>query len=168
MAYPCPLMTKFARRSARVILLDASDRLLLVRSATTQGQPDAWFTPGGGVEDGEDLASAAARELQEETGLAANPQDLHLVAFTSGTADLGWASGLFRDDFFVCRVVSHEVDTAGMTEFERRQNAGHHWWTQSELAATQETVYPNGLADLVADLITGRLPEVPIALPWHH
>jgi 8-oxo-dGTP pyrophosphatase MutT (NUDIX family) len=92
-------MTGFAGRSARVILLDASDRLLLVRSATTHGQPDAWFTPGGGVEDGEDLASAAARELQEETGLAVDPQDLRLVAYTTGTANLRWANGLFRDDF---------------------------------------------------------------------
>ena len=149
-------------------MLDASDRLLLVRSATTQGQPDAWFTPGGGVEDGEDLASAAARELQEETGLAVNPRDLRLVAYTTGTADLGWASGLFRDDFFVCRVASHEVDTAGMTEFERQLYAGHHWWTQAELAATRETVYPNDLADLVADLVAGRVPETPRALPWHH
>lgn len=43
-----------------------------------------------------------------------------------------------------------------------------HWWTQAELAATRETIYPAGLATLVADLIAGRLPVTPIALPWHH
>ncbi len=50
------MMAEFARRSARVILLDASDRLLLVRSAAVPGDPDrgyAWFTPGGGVEAGD-------------------------------------------------------------------------------------------------------------------
>jgi len=152
-------------------LLDAGDRLLLVRSASSTSRPDgghAWFTPGGGVEDGEDLASTAARELEEETGLAVDPQDLRLVAFATGTADLGWAKGLFRDDFFVCRVASHEVDVTGLTEFERTHYAGHHWWTHAELAATDETVYPNDLADLVAELIAGRVPETPIALPWHH
>ncbi len=164
-------MAEFARRSARVILLDRSDRLLLVRSALTPGQPDsryAWFTPGGGVEDGEDLAGAAARELHEETGLRVAPNDLRLVAFTTGTADLGWANGLFRDDFFLCRVVKHDVDTAGQTDFERQHYAGHRWWTHADLLATKEIVYPNDLAALLADLIADRMPATPIALPWHH
>jgi hypothetical protein len=66
-------MTEFARRSARVIVLDAADRLLLIRSIA----------------------------------------DLRPVAFAAGRADLGWASGLFRDDFFLHRVDRHRVDPAG-------------------------------------------------------
>ena len=155
-------MGEFVRRSARVLLLDASDRLLLVQSG------GAWLVPGGGVEEGEELADAAARELREETGLAVAPADLHPVAYTTGHADLGWASGLFCDDFFLHRVAGHEVDPAGLNEFERQHYGGHHWWTQAELAATRETIYPTGLAALVADLIAGRVPATPIALPWHH
>src|SRR5215472_9958292 len=111
-------MGEFVRRSARVLLLDASDRLLLVQSG------GAWLVPGGGVEEGEELADAAARELREETGLAVAPADLHPVAYTTGHADLGWASGLFRDDFFFCRVTGHQVDLAGLTEFERQHYRG--------------------------------------------
>lgn len=157
-------MTEFARRTARVILLDGSDRLLLIRSAVARGY--AWFTPGGGVDDGEDLAEAAVRELQEETGLRVAAADLHPVAYTTGTAELGWAKGLFRDDFFLYRVVRHDVDTSGQTDFERRHYAGHRWWTHGDLLATGDIVYPNGLAALVADLIVGRIPETPTALPW--
>jgi 8-oxo-dGTP pyrophosphatase MutT (NUDIX family) len=155
-------MTEFAHRSARVLVLDASDQLLLVQSG------DAWLVPGGGVEEGKTLAEAAARELREETGLAVTPADLYPVAYTTGRADLGWASRLPRDGFFLHRVSSHQVDSSGLNEFERRYDGGHRWWTQAELAATRETVYPVNLAALVAGPLAGRLPATPIALPWHH
>jgi 8-oxo-dGTP pyrophosphatase MutT (NUDIX family) len=164
-------MTTYARRSARVLLIDAADRLLLIRSLLIPGQPDgghAWFTPGGGIEPGEDLATAAARELQEEIGLTADPADLRHVAYTTGHANLGWANGLFRDEFFFHRVPSHEVDIAGQTDLERSHYAGHRWWLPADLATTTETIYPNQLASLVGDLRTGQIPARPIELPWHH
>src|SRR5580704_12370259 len=56
------------RHAARVVLLDPDGRVLLMRY--DDGPPNGrhWSTPGGGLEPGEDYASAAARELVEETG----------------------------------------------------------------------------------------------------
>src|SRR5258708_35812358 len=56
------------RPAGRVILLDPDDRVLLMRY--DDGPPNGvhWSTPGGGLEPGEDYASAAQRELSEETG----------------------------------------------------------------------------------------------------
>ncbi|XVU29939.1 NUDIX domain-containing protein [Actinoplanes sp. CA-054009] len=82
-------MTTYARRTGRVVLLDSLDRLLLLRCALAPGNPEkghAWFTPGGGLEPGEDPAEGAARELHEEVGLSVSTADLSPVAFTSGTS----------------------------------------------------------------------------------
>jgi ADP-ribose pyrophosphatase YjhB (NUDIX family) len=48
-----------------VMVLDAKERLLLVRDAGT----GLWATPGGAVDPDEDPADAAVREMWEETGL---------------------------------------------------------------------------------------------------
>jgi 8-oxo-dGTP pyrophosphatase MutT (NUDIX family) len=162
----------YRRRSARVLLVDAEDRVLLFRFWIDPNRHElghCWGTPGGGVEKGEPLLLAAVRELREETGLVVDPASLgpH-VAIASGMVSFDWATGLFRDDFFFHRTDGHQVDTSGFEDFEASQITEFRWWPVDELAATQEIVYPSALAALMADLIAGRIPEQPVRLPWHH
>ncbi|RLV04290.1 hypothetical protein CTZ27_09930 [Streptomyces griseocarneus] len=49
-----------------------------------------------------------------------------------------------------------------------KYHAGHRWWTQEEPAASGETVFPFGLAGLVARPAAGRVPAEPVRLPWQH
>ena len=51
----------------RVIVLDEDNRILMVK----QEHPErtVWMVPGGGIEEGENSAQAAVREVREETGL---------------------------------------------------------------------------------------------------
>ena len=56
------------RPAARVLLIDAQDRVLLLRANVGEG--DVWITPGGALEPGESAEQAALRELREETGVA--------------------------------------------------------------------------------------------------
>jgi 8-oxo-dGTP pyrophosphatase MutT (NUDIX family) len=160
------------RESARVLLVDSRDRLLLFRSLRHPGKPELgtlWHTPGGGINDGEPAAQAAARELFEETGLAVGPDDLGpVVAVTSGAADVGWMAGEFHDAFFFHRVSRHHVDISRFEELEASTYVEHRWWSVSELAQTTETVVPNDLAALVSDLLAGAVPGEPVRLPWHH
>jgi 8-oxo-dGTP pyrophosphatase MutT (NUDIX family) len=163
---------EYRRRSARILLVDGKDRVLLLKARPDPAFPDqawSWLTPGGGVAEGESLAEAAVREAREEVGLKITIDDLvGPVAHCGGYVEFSWARGNFRDDFFLVRVDEHEVDTSAMEEFEAGNHLGERWWTVAELEATSEAMVPFGLAGLLADLIAGRVPAESVELPWHH
>ncbi|MFZ5816436.1 MAG: NUDIX domain-containing protein [Bacillota bacterium] len=53
----------------RVFVLDEQNRILLVETRDPQSGGCYWILPGGGIEDGEQAAEAAVREVAEESGV---------------------------------------------------------------------------------------------------
>jgi 8-oxo-dGTP pyrophosphatase MutT (NUDIX family) len=142
------------RRSAKVILLDEQDHVLLFRGGDPS-RPSAgtwWFPPGGGVEPDETDEGAVLRELWEETGLRLDEVG-PVVATREATVDFQGQSFISDEVYFAVRVPRFDLDTIGWTELERQAVVEHRWWSLHELNGTDETVYPEGLLEIIGDFM---------------
>ncbi|WP_240675181.1 NUDIX hydrolase [Cellulomonas endophytica] len=147
------------RRAARVLLLDADDRLLLLRGHDVdQLERSWWFTVGGGLDPGEDSRSAAARELLEETGFVVAPEDLVGPVLTRSAVFDFAASHLRQDEeFYLARVEAHGegLSRAGWTAMEHDVLDEVRWWHLDDLARVEIEVFPVDLVALVRPLLAG-------------
>ncbi|MDD9206780.1 NUDIX domain-containing protein [Georgenia sp. 10Sc9-8] len=149
------------RRAARVIVLDAHDRMLLVRGhdAGDVGRT-WWFTVGGGLAGGETAPEGAVRELREETGLELPAESLEgPVLARSAVFDFARVTCRQDEEFFLARLPgTADLTDAGWTSLERDVLDELRWWELDALdraVAAGTTVYPRTLVPLVRNLLTG-------------
>jgi 8-oxo-dGTP pyrophosphatase MutT (NUDIX family) len=151
-----------------VVLLDDAGRVLLFRIVDPQeDKPPVWITPGGGVERGEDLAVAAARELREETGVVVAPAALGApVAVCRGAWSFRGLPLYSVDWLFAFRTAAFEPDDSEWSELERELHCDWRWWSSDDIDGAEEIILPDGLGPLVRDLVLDRRPAEPVELPW--
>jgi 8-oxo-dGTP pyrophosphatase MutT (NUDIX family) len=147
------------RHAARAVVLDSDDRILLVRWVNEDNGVDTWLTPGGGIEPGEDAASALRRELREEAGLEAFEAGpiiwtrRHAFPWYERTVDQRETFVLVRVPAFEPRPDPLALDAEGVREVR--------WWTLAELEASDATFTPRRLVALMHDLLESGPPSEP-------
>ncbi|MEU7477687.1 NUDIX domain-containing protein [Lentzea sp. NPDC042327] len=146
------------RPSARIVLTDPAGRVLLFQGFDpARPQELFWFTVGGGVEKDEELRDTALREAFEETGLRLAADDL-VGPVWRRRAVFSFAGQTFDAEewFFYTSVPEFTVDLSGFNDVEETSISAFRWWTAEELAATEDTVYPVQLAELLPALAAGE------------
>jgi 8-oxo-dGTP pyrophosphatase MutT (NUDIX family) len=151
------------RLTARMLLLDPLGRILLMkgRLPSDPDAPGAWFTVGGGVEAGETLEAAAAREIVEETGFKGAVVGPVLWEGEQIHHDRKGRPVRVKERFMIARCAGGEPDRAGWQVLEREFVDDIRWWTQAELAACAEPVYPPDLAARLAQVLAEAVASAP-------
>jgi 8-oxo-dGTP pyrophosphatase MutT (NUDIX family) len=146
------------RHVARTVVLDPDGAVLLLRYEDQS--VSYWVPPGGALRAGEPHVAAAQRELQEETGLHADigpPLWIRRLVMPS--------AGRLVDQeerYFVVRLSVARPPVANQTPDEAIVKA--RWWTLDELRRSDELVFPEGFADLVAPVMLGAIPKTPLEI----
>ena len=148
-------------------MIDPGDRVLMVRLEFDDWT--GWVLPGGGVEPGEDNLTALRRELAEETGV---PETFIGPPVWNRRIVAPMMSGRYDgQEELVYLVPCHRFDVDPGMSAEQLRAEGvveHRWWTVAEITATDESVRPAQLGELVARILEHGAPEEPIQLDEGH
>lgn len=124
------------RQTGRVLVIDPAGRVLLLEGFDP-AEPDTryWFTIGGGLDEGEETAQAALRELREEAGIVVAADQLDGPVWQRNT-EFSFDGTRYRqhEEYCLLRVGEVHVSLANLDDVERRTVTGYRWWSHQQLA----------------------------------
>jgi 8-oxo-dGTP pyrophosphatase MutT (NUDIX family) len=157
------------RDVVRVVVQDATGAVLLLsaRDLTEPALGTWWELPGGGIEAGETVAQATARELREETGIVVAPVDVGPPTWRRD-ASFRYRGRRHLQHEVVVRVridaVAPAMDVSGRFDYEAEDYPDHRWWPLEELLAGPVRCYPGRLPALLPALLAGIPVDEPFEL----
>lgn len=151
-------MTARQATHVRILVLDASGRLLLAKRRDPASGRLVWEPPGGAIEIGESRVGAAERELLEETGIAAS---LDRSAWWERVRSYTWKGEDRVRAEALCTVRVGEVAIRPQmpTEEERDTFLEWRWIGEHELGLLDAPCYPSDPFALLASPATASGPD---------
>jgi 8-oxo-dGTP diphosphatase len=134
------------------MLFDEAGAILLIRFVVPRedGEFVFWALPGGEIEAGETEVEAAEREVREELGLA-----LKVTGPVYCDSNQFFHQGEMQDNvdfFFRAECGREEPRLTGFTSDEREIMKEVRWWSEAEVDASEERIFPANLAERMREL----------------
>ena len=161
--YSVQMVWAFKGAAAREVLFDRETRIFMMNASDPVDpyKPPWWEIPGGGVGWGEDSATAAMRELYEETGIEG--VEMGPCIWTQQVEfDFGGYHFDSDERIHVAWCDGGEWAPTHLEALEAAAFEDARWWEVDELLAADVPVLPTRLREFLPPIARGDLPAEPI------